>query len=166
MELNEACTFLADLTQISFCVDDMTDTNVELLIRRYNLKNLPVRDYRAYRARYPMIREETVIHNARVMIAHVDPLYHERTLEHIDDELPRSPQGWDYTRENFETLVSERYKAETEMMDCVRRGEPKARLTSTAICTTMSALWPGSEERLREAGSVPASPAQRFVSQP
>lgn len=194
MELNEACTFLADLTQTSvvildeedkirtflqshhfhssqktltetgflhllerlndeimlsfrdtlrihlvlfqirgvpvvigpFCVDDMTDTNVELLIRRYNLKNLPVRDYRAYRARYPMIREETVIHDARVMIAHVDPLYHERTLEHVDDELPRSPQSWDYTRENFETLVNERYKAETEMMDCVRHGETKA----------------------------------------
>ena len=109
-----------------FCVDDLTDTAVELLIRRYNLKNLPVRDYRAYRTRYPMMQEEKVIHAARVLIAHTDPLSHERTLEHVNDELPRSPKSWDYARENFETLVSERYKAETEMMDCVRRGETKA----------------------------------------
>ena len=108
-----------------FCVDDLTDTAVELLKRRYNIKHLPVMEYRAYRTRYPMEAEQKVLHAARTLIAHVESEWKERTLETVNDELPRSPQGWEYTKENFETLVNERYKAETEMMDYVSRGETR-----------------------------------------
>lgn len=108
-----------------FCVDDLSDNAVRLLIQRYNLKNFPIRDYQAYRSRYPTEREEKVIHAVRVLVAHVDPDTTGRSLEYINDELPRLPQSWEYSRKNFETLVDERYRIETEMMDCVRRGETR-----------------------------------------
>ena len=108
-----------------FCTEELNEAAVELLVRRYNIKNLPVKEYRAYRSHYPMLVENNVLHGIRILVSHVEPESPEKTLLSLKDELPSSPNEWQYTRENFETLVNERYRAETEMMDMITQGRTK-----------------------------------------
>lgn len=108
-----------------FCTEELSETAVELLIRQSGVRNLHVRDFRIYRSVYPLRVESDVVRGVKILLSHLSPSSPERRLLSLKDELPKLPDERQYTRENFETLVNERYRVETEMMEMVRQGRAK-----------------------------------------
>ena len=106
-----------------YCAEEITAPAVELLKNRYSIRNLPVKDFLAYRSRYPSSTDEAIIRHCHVLLKYTNPDHPATVAEHIQDELPRRPEEWQYTRQNYETLVMERYRAESEMMEYITTGD-------------------------------------------
>ncbi len=105
-----------------YCTEELRDASVELLKRRFSIRNLSSKDFLSYRSRYKHCSNEDIIRNCHVLLKYTGGLKAE-TVDRFQDELPRRPEEWQYTRQNYEILVTERYKAETEMMECISVGD-------------------------------------------
>ncbi len=105
-----------------YCTEELSDPSVELLKRRYSIRNLTNKDFLSYRSRYQNISDEDVIRNCHILLKYTNPDHPASIVERLQDELPRRPEEWQYMRQNYETQVTERYRVETEMMEMVSIG--------------------------------------------
>lgn len=106
-----------------YCTEELSEPSVELLKRRYSIRNLPAKDFLSYRSNYHSISDEEIIRYCHALRNHISPDHPATVINRFQDELPRRPEEWQYTRQNYQTLVTERYRVESEMMTSILTGD-------------------------------------------
>lgn len=113
-----------------YITQDMTSANIELLKQNNAIPDLPTRDFQAYRNNYLLKNENEIAHNCSVLLKNCG--YDPKTFTHEYNysESEQASKGWEYSRDNYENLINERYRIEMEMMDQIVEGDDEKAVAS------------------------------------
>ena len=113
-----------------FLTREMNEADMTLLKQRYELDEMSITDFRAYRANYRLFNEGDVLHICRTLLNSVG--YDSTNFHRIDFKAERQEQskGWEYSKLNYETIVNERYRIEEEFMEQIYLGDANGAIAS------------------------------------
>lgn len=111
-------------------ISDLTEANIRILAEQNHIDNLGIRSYRGYRSKYILSRQEDILYQCHVLLKHVglDPgKFQYVKLQEMDKTVR---QGWEYNKKNFENIINERYRIESEFMEQVEKGDTAGAINS------------------------------------
>ena len=101
---------------------DMTEANVQFLLHSSDIEEFPIKEYRAYRSRFPLYDNIGIARGVSVLLKHAGYDPSSFAIENHSYTPSPARRSWDYQHRNFENLINDRYRIERQMMDMIAAG--------------------------------------------
>lgn len=107
-----------------YCTEILSETDFKILARQFELTNIPVKEVLTYRSRFPVIKEEEILHLAQCLTKYALDETNTRqtivisanTFVSIKDTSERT------LYKPYSILIQERYQLEDEFMKNIQQG--------------------------------------------
>lgn len=113
-----------------FCSLLVTRRDVQFLFDQYQISDLTIQDFLAYRSQFPVISVREALNIASSLVKLADPNDISRKIEDLDEYKKAASHAQTYSeegmRQNYYRLIQERYQIERRFMEDITRGNSHA----------------------------------------
>lgn len=114
-----------------FCSLLLTARDVQFLFGQYQISDLTVKDFLAYRSQFPVMNAREALNIAASLVKVANPADVSRKVEYLDEYKKAISLGQPYSeadgmRQNYYRLIQERYQIERRFMEDITKGNSHA----------------------------------------
>lgn len=114
-----------------FCSLLLTKRDAQFLFQQYQISDLTIKDFLAYRSRFPVISTREALNIASSLLKLADPDDTNRKVEYVDEYKKAISHAQAFgedggMRQNYYRLIQERYQIERRFMEDISKGNSHA----------------------------------------